>query len=202
VSAPVHGAPHGVGAETAVLPAGHLASGKLGMWIFLASEVILFGGLLASYLVLRQVSPGWAEQSAHLSAPLGALNTMVLLTSSLGIVLAFRAVDAGDSAGVKRWLGLTVLLGLVFLGIKAVEWTTEIGAGFGPAAGGFWPFYYTMTGLHALHVTAGIVVNAVLLLMSARGALAGAEQRVEFAGLYWHFVDIVWIFLFPILYLT
>jgi heme/copper-type cytochrome/quinol oxidase subunit 3 len=196
------GASHGAQAEAAVMPAGRLASGKLGMWVFLASEVILFGGLLASYVVLRQVNPAWAEQSAHLSAALGAVNTIVLLTSSLSIVLAFRAVDARDGAGVKRWLGLTVLLGLVFLGIKAVEWTTEIGAGFGPAAGGFWPFYYTMTGLHALHVTAGIVVNSILLLMAGRGALAGAEQRVEFAGLYWHFVDIVWIFLFPLLYLT
>jgi heme/copper-type cytochrome/quinol oxidase subunit 3 len=202
MSAAIHGAAHGAGAQAAALPAGRLASGKLGMWVFLASEVILFGGLLASYVVLRQVNPGWVEQSAHLSAGLGALNTMVLLTSSLSIVLAFRAVDARDGAGVKRWLGLTVLLGLMFLGIKAVEWTSEIGAGFGPAAGGFWPFYYTMTGLHALHVTAGIVVNAVLLLMAARNALGGAEQRVEFAGLYWHFVDIVWIFLFPLLYLT
>jgi heme/copper-type cytochrome/quinol oxidase subunit 3 len=198
----MNGAAHGAGAQAAALPAGRIASGKLAMWVFLASEVILFGGLLACYLVLRQANPAWAEQSAHLSAALGALNTVVLLTSSLSIVLAFRAVDSGDGAGVVRWLGLTVLLGLMFLGIKAVEWTSEVGAGFGPAAGGFWPFYYTMTGLHALHVTAGIVINSVLFLMAARGALGDAGQRVEFAGLYWHFVDIVWIFLFPLLYLT
>lgn len=181
---------------------GRLASGKLGIWVFLASEVILFGGLLATYLVLRRVNPTWAEQSAHLSATLGALNTMILLTSSLSAVLAFRAVDARDGSAVSRWLGSTLLLGLVFLGIKAVEWTGEIGAGLGPAAGGFWPFYYTMTGLHALHVTAGIVVLAILWWLAVRGGLAGAEHRVEFVGLYWHFVDIVWIFLFPLLYLT
>jgi len=188
-------------ARVAAPPAALPVSGKLGMWLFLASEVILFGGLIASYVVMRLARPGWAAESAHLSVMLGAVNTAVLLTSSFSIVMAHRAVDREGAAVAARWLTLTVLLGLVFLCIKGIEWRGELGAGFAPSTGGFWSFYYTMTGLHALHVTAGIVINGILLLLAAAGRLAPVGRRVEFAGLYWHFVDIVWIFLFPLIYL-
>jgi heme/copper-type cytochrome/quinol oxidase subunit 3 len=116
------------------------------------------------------------------------------------MVMAFGAADEGNREKLRTFLFLTILLGLAFLGIKAYEYAGKVSAGFTPAAGHFWSFYYTMTGLHALHVLAGIVTNICLFLM-ARGVLRN-PHRVEFAGLYWHFVDVVWIFLFPLLYLA
>jgi heme/copper-type cytochrome/quinol oxidase subunit 3 len=116
------------------------------------------------------------------------------------VVQAFVAAEHGDARALRMCLGLTILGGLIFLGIKAVEYTTEILAGFTPGTGIFWSFYYTMTGLHALHVLGGIVVNGVVLATEGRGVRN--PHRVELAGLYWHFVDVVWIFLFPLLYLA
>lgn len=177
-----------------------IPTGKVGMWWFLASEIVLFGGLIGVYLMSRVRGAGWSEMAAHLSVPVGTLNTLVLLTSSLTMVRAFAAAEKGNQKGIRTSLFWTVVLGLVFLIIKGFEWGGEIGAGFPPTAGAFWSFYYTMTGLHALHVLGGVVVN-VLLLLSALLRL-GSEHRIELAGLYWHFVDIVWIFLFPLLYLS
>jgi heme/copper-type cytochrome/quinol oxidase subunit 3 len=179
-----------------------IPTGKMGLWWFLASEIVLFGGLIGAYIMSRLGSGGWSEMAAHLSVPIGTINTFVLLTSSLTMVLAFAAADKGDQKGIRTWLLLTVLLGLAFLIIKGFEWGSEIGAGFTPMAGSFWSFYYTMTGLHALHVLAGVVINLLLFLSALMGLLRGREHRVELAGLYWHFVDIVWIFLFPLLYLS
>jgi heme/copper-type cytochrome/quinol oxidase subunit 3 len=181
-----------------------LAPGKLGMWWFLASEVMVFGGFVCCYILFRLASDGaWAGMAAHVSTTIGAINTVVLLTSSLTMVLAGAAIEDEDREKVKRYLGLTVLLGVAFLGLKAVEYTTEISRGFTPISGNFWSFYFAMTGLHALHITGGIVANLVLYLMAVRGTLwTGKQQRVEYAGLYWHFVDVVWIFLFPLLYLS
>jgi heme/copper-type cytochrome/quinol oxidase subunit 3 len=186
-------------AEAQSLPGG-VTGPKLAVWWFLASEVMVFGGLIASYLVFRLGSAGWGEGAEHLSAPLAALNTLVLLTSSYTVVRAFVAAERGDARGLRANLGLTVLGGVLFLGIKAIEYTTEIRAGFTPASGIFWSFYYTMTGLHALHVLGGIVVNVVVL--AAAASSLERPHRVELAGLYWHFVDLVWIFLFPLLYLS
>jgi heme/copper-type cytochrome/quinol oxidase subunit 3 len=173
---------------------------KLAVWWFLASEIMVFGGLIASYVVFRLGGTGWAEASHHLSVTFAAVNTLVLLTSSYTVVRAFVAAEHGDAAGLRLNLGLTVLGGLLFLGIKALEYTTEIRAGFTPSTGIFWSFYYAMTGLHALHVLGGVVVNAVVLLAGASSL--EHPHRVELAGLYWHFVDLVWIFLFPMLYLA
>lgn len=177
-----------------------IPTAKMGVWWFLASEIMLFGGLIASFIVFRLGGPGWAEASHHLSVTLGALNTLVLLTSSFTVVKAFVAAERGDARALRMHLGLTILGALIFLAIKAIEYTTEIRAGFTPAAGIFWSFYYTMTGLHALHVLGGIVINGVVLAIE--GAGAKNPHRVELAGLYWHFVDVVWIFLFPLLYLA
>jgi heme/copper-type cytochrome/quinol oxidase subunit 3 len=173
---------------------------KLAVWWFLASEIMVFGGLIASYVVFRLGGTGWAEASHHLSMPLAALNTLVLLSSSYTVVRAHVAAEAGQARALRVNLALTILGGLIFLTLKALEYTTEIRAGFTPWAGIFWSFYYTMTGLHGLHVLGGIVVN-VVMLAAARSCLV-RPHRVELAGLYWHFVDVVWIFLFPILYLT
>jgi heme/copper-type cytochrome/quinol oxidase subunit 3 len=175
-----------------------IPAGKVGVWWFLASEIMVFGGLIASYVVLRLGSGGWHEASAHVNVTLGAVNTLILLTSSLTVVQAFAAAERQNASALRLFLGLTILGGLGFLGIKAIEYTTEIRAGFTPGAGIFWSFYYTMTGLHGLHVLGGIVVNVILFL----GSRMRTPRRVELAGLYWHFVDVVWIFLFPLLYLS
>ena len=178
-----------------------IASGKLAMWWFLASEIVTFGGLIGSYLVFRLANPQWTEDAEHLSAAIATLNTLVLLSSSLTMVLAFAAVDHQDDRSARKWLGLTVVGGLVFLIVKGIEWSFEISAGRIPGVSGFWSFYFTMTGLHGLHVLGGVVINAALWIAAVRGRLQPIASRVEYAGLYWHFVDIVWIFLFPLLYL-
>ncbi|HET8562337.1 MAG TPA: cytochrome c oxidase subunit 3 [Candidatus Binatia bacterium] len=175
---------------------------KIGVWCFLASEIPVFGGLIASYAVVRLGSSGWAEAASHVNFTLGLVNTFLLLTSSMTVVMAFAAVREDNQQRVGTFLGLTVLLGLGFLVIKAIEYAGEIQHGFTPGSGIFWSFYYGMTGLHALHVLAGIIVNAILWVSALRPKIELISHRVELAGLYWHFVDIVWIFLFPLLYLA
>jgi heme/copper-type cytochrome/quinol oxidase subunit 3 len=181
-----------------------MSPGKMGIWWFLASEIMVFGGLIATYILYRMASAGaWAEMATHVSTTIGAVNTFVLLTSSLTMVLAHAAIEDENRQRAKLFLGLTILFGLMFLGFKAIEYSGEIEKGFTPLAGSFWAFYYSMTGLHGLHVLAGIVFNLALFIMAARGTLwPNTQHRVEYAGLYWHFVDVVWIFLFPLLYLS
>jgi heme/copper-type cytochrome/quinol oxidase subunit 3 len=178
------------------------APGKNGTWWFLASEIPVFGGLIAAYIVMRLGSAGWSEASSHLNFNIALFNTFLLLTSSMTIVMAHAAVQENNYKSVAKFLGLTILLGLGFLVMKAIEYTTEVSHGFLPSSGIFWSFYYAMTGLHGLHVLAGIIVNIVLWVQALNGTLAAKGHRVEFAGLYWHLVDIIWIFLFPLLYLT
>jgi heme/copper-type cytochrome/quinol oxidase subunit 3 len=195
---------NGIAAAEARPIATFAPSGKMGIWWFLASEIMMFGGLICSYILFRLASAGaWAEMAHHVSTAIGAINTFVLLTSSLTMVMAHAAIEDENRQRTKLYLGLTILLGLMFLGLKAVEYTSEISQGFTPLAGTFWSFYYAMTGLHGLHVLAGIIANLALFIMALRGTLWPAtQQRVEYAGLYWHFVDVVWIFLFPLLYLS
>jgi heme/copper-type cytochrome/quinol oxidase subunit 3 len=179
-----------------------LPLGRAGMWWFLASEIMVFGGLLGSYVLSRVAHGGWHEEMSHLNAHLAALNTLVLVTSSLTIVLAHAAAERDDARAARRFLWITVLLAVVFLGDKAYEYATEIRHGFVPATSTFWSYYYAMTGLHGLHVVGGIVVNASLAVAAGGAAWRRVRHRVEYAGLYWHFVDVVWIFLFPLLYLS
>ena len=174
--------------------------GKIAVWWLIASEVMVFGGAVGSYVLSRTASPGWSAEAAHLSTSLAAINTFVLLTSSMTMAMAFAAYQKEDQGGAQKFLLLTILLGLTFLGIKAYEYTSHIVGGVVPWSGSFWAFYYMLTGLHALHVLAGIIVNVVLWLAVGKGLSTG--YRIEIAGLYWHFVDIVWIFLFPLLYLS
>lgn len=180
-----------------------ISLGKMGIWWFLASEIMVFGGFIAIYVLYRVASGGaWAETSHHVSTLIGSINTVVLLTSSLTMVLAHAAVENDERRKARNYLGITVLLGVVFLCIKGIEYSTEIANGFTPLTAPFWSFYYSMTGLHGLHVLAGIVANFCLFIMAVRGNLWPAcQKRVEYAGLYWHFVDVVWVFLFPLLYL-
>lgn len=176
--------------------------GKMGTWWFLSSEIPTFGGALVAYIVLRLGSSGWSAASEQLNFNVALLNTFILLTSSMTMVMAHAAVQENDHKRTANFLAATALLGLAFLGMKAVEYTGEIRHGLLPSSGIFWSFYYGLTGLHALHVLAGMVVNTTLWFQALEGSLRKNGHRVEYAGLYWHFVDIVWIFLFPLLYLA
>ncbi|HZP43434.1 MAG TPA: cytochrome c oxidase subunit 3 [Candidatus Binatia bacterium] len=190
-------------ARPAAVGGERIPTGKLAMWWFLASEIMTFGGLLGSFVLFRFAAGGWEDQAAHVNWRIAAVNTLILVTSSWSIVRAHHAVEEGDRLGAARGLLVTVVLGLTFLGIKAFEYRTELAHGFTPWSAPFWSFYYGLTGLHALHVLAGIVANAALCAVAFRGrGWERVGQRVEYAGLYWHFVDVVWIFLFPLVYLS
>jgi heme/copper-type cytochrome/quinol oxidase subunit 3 len=176
-----------------------IPTGRLAVWWVLASEVVIFGGLLASYLMFRIGHPEWAEAASHTNTWIGAFNTFVLLSSSFTAVLAHQAAEKNDGKTAARYLMFTILGALIFLGVKSYEWTVEITAGYTITANGFWSFYYTAAGLHAAHVIAGAIIMAFIARDAAKGV---ALHRVELIGIYWHFVDVVWIFLFPLLYIA
>ena len=192
----------------------HEAS-SLGMWLFLVTEIMFFGGLFTAYAIYRSSYPqAFAEASRHLDITLGAINTMVLIASSLTMVLAVRGAQLGRRRTLIAFLVFTIILGSVFLGIKAVEYSHKFhehlvpGHGFtlegswAKQAELFFSFYFAMTGMHALHMVIGIAILAVLTIQAGRGRFSsGYHTPVELTGLYWHFVEIVWIFLFPLLYL-
>ena len=179
-----------------------IPNNKLGMWLFLVSEIMFFTGLLAAYVVLRASHPAWPGSEGHLSVPLGTLNTFVLLCSSLTVVMAHASVQRDDQAGLRKYLLLTVLLGTAFLCIKGYEYSQKFHHHIGPSTNIFWSCYFTLTGFHALHVLGGIIANAWLLFRAGQGRYnSRTGYPVELAGLYWHFVDIVWLFVFPLIYL-
>jgi heme/copper-type cytochrome/quinol oxidase subunit 3 len=181
-----------------------LSNGKLGIWLFLASEVMLFGALFSSLIVLRMGSSNWPHGSAILNVPIATFNTMVLIASSVTMVLAWASLRMKNLAGFRRNLGITVLCGLVFLAVKAFEYNEKFQHGYFPSTHNFFATYFTLTGLHGLHVVGGIIANAYFLFFGVKMWETEPERftnRIEIAGLYWHFVDLVWIFLFPILYL-
>ena len=179
-----------------------IPNGKLGMWVFLASEVMFFTSLIGAYIVLRVSNPAWPGPEGHLSVPLGTLNTLLLIGSSVTIVLSLVASQHEHVRAAQGWLLATVLLGSGFLVIKSIEYTTKIHHHIVPSTNIFWSCYYTLTGFHGLHVLGGIVFNLWILSRTAAPSVWRAQRhRLELAGLYWHFVDIVWIFLFPLLYL-
>jgi cytochrome c oxidase subunit 3 len=188
----------------------------MGMWIFLVTEVMFFGGLLTAYLVYRVWYPlAWAEGSLELDIRLGAFNTVVLIGSSLTMALAVRSAQTGAQKATVRWLLFTMALGLTFLIVKFFEYREKYllhhipGPNFqfeGPEAAQvqiFLSLYFGLTGLHALHMVVGFGILAVITWMAHRRRFSPEwHTPVELSGLYWHFVDIVWIFLFPLLYLV
>lgn len=188
---------------------------SLGMWAFLVTEVMFFGGVFVVYAVYHALHPeGFAQASKKLSVILGAVNTAVLICSSLTMALAVRSAQMNRGKELIRYLVLTILLGSAFLGIKAVEYTHKIHEHLfpdvsfmfeGPYDGGariFFSLYFAMTGLHALHMIIGIGLMVWLLVLAKSGRFSSEyHSPVENFGLYWHFVDIVWVFLFPLLYL-
>jgi cytochrome c oxidase subunit III len=202
----------------------------LGMWCFLATEVMMFGGLFFAYSLYRWLFPtAFHVGSAHLNITLGTANTFVLLISSLTMALAVHAAGDRNRKALVGWLAATWILGAAFLGVKAIEWTHDWHIGLIPGLNWtyydnpanqnqiaeltraglgthhvlmYFTIYFMMTGLHALHMIVGLALVLVFIWMGARGAFTnGNDQPVEIMGLYWHLVDIVWIFLFPLLYL-
>jgi len=193
-----------------------LEASILGMWVFLVTEVMFFGGMFMAYILYRvQYPQGWVLGSNHLDVSLGALNTGVLIISSLTMALAVRSAQVGSWMGQVVNLILTMVFGSVFLVVKYFEYKEKFvhhlvpGPNFDmtlPNANEqqlFFSIYFMMTGIHALHMVVGLVLMMVILAMAWRGKFSASYYTpVEVSGLYWHFVDIVWIFLFPLLYLV
>ncbi|MBM3778040.1 MAG: heme-copper oxidase subunit III [Acidimicrobiia bacterium] len=181
-----------------------LTNPKLGIWLFLASEVMLFGALFSSYVLLRWGGDYWPNQAEIVNIPLATLNTAVLISSSVTMVMSWASLKLHDFSKYKLYMGLTFLAGVAFLVIKTIEYNEKFSHGLYPSTNNFIAIYFLMTGLHALHVIGGMVVNGFLWGPGAKMWKTEPEKftnRVEVAGLYWHFVDLVWIFLFPVLYL-
>ncbi len=181
-----------------------LYNAKLGVWLFLASEVMLFGALFSTYVLLRVGAPTWPHGYEHLNIPLATLNTVILISSSVTMVMSWASLMMKKFSRYRLYMGLTILLGLTFLVIKGFEYGAKFSHNLFPSESTFLAIYFTMTGLHGLHVIGGIIVNSYNLGPGSKlwkTDPARFTNRVEVAGLYWHFVDLVWIFLFPVLYL-
>ena len=177
---------------------------KLGIWLFLASEVMLFGGLFSTYVLLRVGATEWPLGATLLNIPIGTFNTAVLIGSSVTMVMAHASLKLDNFAKYKTYMGATILMAVTFLVVKTYEYWDKISHDPLPAESTYLAIYWTMTGLHAIHIIGGIAVNTFLWGPGSemwRTKRAQFENRVEAAGLYWHFVDLVWIFLFPVLYL-
>ena len=208
-------------------PGAGVYSGKLGMWVFLASDVMFFTALIGTYIILRfSTDLPWAQPGAVLNVPLTAFNTFLLICSSVSMVKAYAAISDGDQTGLKRWLLITILCGAAFVGVQVYEYIKLVSHGVTPAgftegsdiaqlaaadpvrygagtAGLFGSTFFSMTGFHGFHVTCGVVAMTYLYITKV---LPGKYSRhdyggIEVVGLYWHFVDLVWIILFTIVYL-
>jgi len=191
-------------------------SASFGMWVFLATEVMFFGGLFTAYILYRNFYlPAFEAGSRLLNVKVGAANTAVLLCSSLTMALGVRAAQLGKKKLLITFLVLTLILGLAFIGIKlGLEWRHDYLEGFAPGVNWtfhgtdwrhlelFFCFYFFLTGIHALHMLIGVGILTTLIVLAGRGRFSPQRYNpVEVSGLYWHFVDIVWIFLYPLLYL-
>jgi cytochrome c oxidase subunit 3 len=190
---------------------------RLGMWLFLATEVLLFAGLFVGYAAYRFLYPeAWVAGARSLSLPMGGANTVVLITSSLTVALALEAIREGRARRAAGLIAFTLLCALTFLVVKGFEYSHHIHAGALPGplfryppmaelpgASLFFTIYFFSTGLHAIHVMVGMAVLTYVLVRTLRGAFSPAYHTpVELGGLYWHLVDLIWIFLFPLLYLV
>jgi heme/copper-type cytochrome/quinol oxidase subunit 3 len=176
----------------------------LGTWLFLASEVMLFGGLFSAYILLRSGAAAWPDGASVSSVPLGMLNTALLLASSLAITLSRRAAAGGKERRSRVLLGVTAVLAAGFLAVKGIEYAAKLEAGLYPATSTFMAVYYLLTSVHGLHVLGGLLVIAYFATAgtwSTGGSLPRFANRLASLTLYWHFVDVVWICLFVMLYL-
>ncbi len=176
--------------------------GKFAIWLFLATEVMFFSGLIGAYIVLRSAAATWPNPADRLAVGITAVNTFILITSSWFMVRALFASKRGDRAGILRWLAATILGGSVFVGIQFYEYTELIKHGSLPDVDIFWSTFYIMTGFHGSHVVVGVIWLIVVWFRALAGKYTAKNHLgVELAGLYWHFVDLVWVLLFTIVYL-
>ena len=185
-------------------PVTGITNSKLGVWCFLASEVMLFGGLFSAYIMLRAGSESWPHGWELLNVPLATMNTLFLITSSVTMVMSWASLALKDFKKYRMYMAITVLLGFAFLIVKGFEYAHKFEHHHFPSTNNFYAIYFTLTGLHGLHMIGGILVNTYFLFPGSGLWKKDPDQfmgRVEAAGLYWHFVDLVWIFLFPVLYL-
>ena len=175
---------------------------KLGMWMFLGSECLLFGGLISTYLLYRgRVSEG-PTPSQIFDIPFTSVSSFVLLMSSLTMVLAVSAAAKKDDRGTNLWLVVTAMLGATFVGGQVYEFTAFYNEGLGFTTSLFGSSFYTLTGFHGVHVTVGIIMLLALVAINKRSKVPGSKaETVEMLGLYWHFVDIIWIIIFTLVYL-
>tara|TARA_Y100000385_G_C12931709_1_gene567055 strand:- start:91 stop:693 length:603 start_codon:yes stop_codon:yes gene_type:complete len=184
-----------------------LNNSRLGIWIFIASEIMLFGGLFSAYVFLRFAAPegDFDYWGSKLNVPMATFNTVMLITSSVTMIMSWASLKMKQFDKYKLYLGLTILCGLGFLAVKYIEYTSKFHHGIFPSSSTFMGIYFTLTGLHVLHILGGLFV--LIYFWSPVGKRMYDEDpdllanRIEVTGLYWHFVDLVWIFLFPILYL-
>ncbi len=183
-------------------PVTGIRHGKLGMWIFLASEVMFFSGFFTAFIILRNSNlAAFAKGATELSWPLAALNTVVLIGSSLTMAMAILSLENGKKQRFQLFMFITFLCACTFLVVKYIEYTTKFHHGIYPSTSTFFAMYFIMTGFHGIHVLGGMIPIGWMLSRSFSKKGYTDYGRVEILGLYWHFVDLVWIFLFPVLYL-
>lgn len=184
---------------------GKATPGKIGMWIFLVADAMGFGGLLIAYANLRRFTE-WPDPAEHLGIQVSGIATFILICSSVSMVLAVAASEQANRKALLRWLGLTILGGVTFLGIQAYEYThlAHHGLGFARFAHGnnlFGSTFYSITGFHGMHVLTGVIYLTTIFLKSLKGRYDGDSSHVELVGLFWHFVDLIWILVFTFVYL-
>jgi len=176
--------------------------GKFAIWLFLATEIMFFTGLIGAYIVLRMGAETWPDPANRVAVDITAINTFFLICSSATMVKGVEQAMLGNRKQLIQWLAATVAIGTVFVSIQAYEYAELIKHGNLPNVDIFWSTFYAMTGFHGLHVTAGVIWNFCILIAAMRGKIPQTKyMRVELAGLYWHFVDLVWVLLFTIVYL-
>ena len=183
---------------------GEFTRGKLAMWLFLGSDAMGFMGLIGAYMVLRISSGNWIVdgRDPELGITLTAIMTFILILSSVTMVTAHSKITKGDQAGLVKWLGLTILGGVVFLGLQVYEWWHLIDIGLAAHKGNYAATFFAMTGFHGAHVLVGVIYLFCIWWRARQGAYTATNNSpVELVGLYWHFVDLVWIVLFTIVYL-
>ena len=187
-------------------PKAHILGGtsvaKMGMWFFLTTEVMFFTALIGSGISLRTHSDEWATPGEFLNIPLTAANTFLLICSSMTMVEALRSARIGDMERMKRFLVITLLMGLTFVSVQGFEYHKLLGEGFTPDSSAYASAFYAQTAFHGGHVSAGVLAMATITVKAFRGRYSKDDhESIELMGLYWHFVDVVWIFLFTIVYL-
>ncbi len=176
--------------------------GKFAIWLFLATEIMFFTGLIGTYIVIRMGSTSWPDPEQRLAVGITAFNTFLLICSSATMVAAVEKSMQGDRGGLIKWLGLTVLIGAGFVSVQAYEYIELIHNGSTPNVDLFWSTFYAMTGFHGIHVAVGVLWLAIIWIGAVLGKIGQHNyMKVELAGLYWHFVDLVWVLLFTIVYL-